>query len=99
MKRFAAILAFLAILCAAAWARPAAEDEQQLFRQIDEILTSLSEITGFKMLKPVSHELISPARLRQYIEERVQEEVKPEELRAEELVLKKFGFVPREFDI
>jgi len=37
--------------------------------------------------------------VRQYIEQRVQEEVKPEELRAEELVLKKFGFVSQEFDL
>ena len=99
MKRIAAVLAFLAILGTACWAQPAAENERQLFRQIDEILTSLCEITGYKMLRPVPHELISSAGVRQYIEQRVQEEVKPEELRAEELVLKKFGFVSQEFDL
>ena len=34
------------------------------------------------------------SRAKQYLEQKVKEEVKPEEIRAEEVVLKKFGLGP-----
>lgn len=70
-----------------------------LFRQIETILAELAEITGLPPRKPVQYDLISRARLREFLEERIREEIKPEEIRAEELTLKKFGFVPRDFDL
>lgn len=70
-----------------------------LFRQIETILAELAGITGLPPRKPVQYDLISRARLREFLEERIREEIKPEEIRAEELTLKKFGFVPRDFDL
>jgi hypothetical protein len=37
--------------------------------------------------------------LKQFFDRRIQEVVKPEQIRIEELVLKKFGFVPPDFDL
>jgi hypothetical protein len=100
MKKLIALLLLLSLLAAAAWAQPAVEPErQELFREIEEILADLSQITGLKPLKAVGHELIGKQRVKQFLEQRIKEEIKPEELRAEELTLKKFGFLPPEYDL
>jgi peroxiredoxin len=66
---------------------------------IDAITRELAEISGFRQLKKISHQRISRAEVGRMLEERVKEHIKPEELRAEELALKKFGFVPPDFDL
>lgn len=63
------------------------------------ILKKLSAITGFTMAKPVDQKTMRREELKAYFEERLKEVVKPEEIRIEELTLKKFGFVPRDFDL
>jgi hypothetical protein len=59
----------------------------------------LSELSGQKPLRAIEHDLIDKARVKEFLEQRLKEVVKPEELRAEELTLKKFGFVPKDFDL
>jgi hypothetical protein len=44
-------------------------------------------------------DFISKAKIGEFLQKRVKEVAKPEELRAEELTLKKFGLVPAEFDL
>ena len=66
---------------------------------IDSAMSQLAEITGFSVKHPVAFELISRKQVNQFVKDRIQEAVKPEELRAEELTLKKFGFVPQNFDL
>jgi len=101
MKKFLAICLLLLVLPATAvLAQPAVqEDRQQLFREIQVILADLQEITGLKPLKAVPHEFITKPQVKQFLEDRIKEEIKPEELRAEELTLKKFGFVPQDYDL
>jgi hypothetical protein len=101
MKKLLSVCFLTGMLLAAALvAQPPAQPEhQRLFREIETILADLQEITGLKPLKPVPHEFIAREQLRQFLEERIKEEIKPEELRAEELTLKKFGLVPRDFDL
>ena len=100
MKKIIAVLGLVALLAAAAWAQPAPpQPDQQIFQEIEGILTELSQITGLKPLKPVRHDLIGREQVKQFLEDRIKQEVKPEELRAEELTLKKFGFVPQDFDL
>ncbi len=96
MKRILITLWLAVWLAAAACAQPA---DQQLFQEIDGILASLSKITGLKMLKPVQPELIGREQVKRFLEDRIRQEIKPEEIRAEEITLKKFGFVPRDFDL
>ncbi len=86
MRRLAAL--FVATLALAA---PQAE--------INGLLEEVSRITGFKPLRPIQHAVINKAELKRYLERRMKEVVKPDELRAEELTLKKFGFVPADFDL
>jgi hypothetical protein len=100
MKRITAFFALVALLAAAACAQPAAgQDGKQLFQEIEAIVSDLGEITGLKPTKPLRPDLIGRDQVKQFLEQRIKEEVKPEELRAEELTLKKFGFVPADFDL
>lgn len=96
----------LALLAAAAigWhiaaqPAPAVQNQNALFDSIGRILQTLEEITGLKALKPIQHEMIGREQVKKFLEDRIREEIKPEELRAEELTLKKFGFVPQDFDL
>jgi len=100
MKKLVAALLLL-VLCAVAWPQTSAPapDSRRVFVQIEQILAELGTITGLKPLRPIRHDLINKDGVRRFLEERIREEIKPQELRAEELVLKKFGFVPADFDL
>lgn len=67
--------------------------------EVDEILAELSKISGLKPLAKVDCDHIARDRVRDFLDQRVQEEIKPEEIRAEEAALKKFGLVPQDFDL
>jgi hypothetical protein len=73
--------------------------DNRLFQQIEEMLGELSKISGLNRLRPIEHDLITRPQIRQFLDRRIEEEIKPEELRAEELALKKFGLVPQDFDL
>lgn len=66
---------------------------------ITEAVAELSDITGWKPLKKVRHDTMDRAALKRYLEERVKEDIKPEEIQAEEVALKKLGLVPQDFDM
>jgi hypothetical protein len=100
MKKLIVPFLLFCLLAAAAWAQPAVQqDRQELFQEIEEILSDLSKITGLKPLRAVRHSLIDKQQVKQLLEQRIREEIKPEELRAEELTLKKFGFLPPDYDL
>jgi len=67
--------------------------------EVQETLGELSEITGFPIRHPVAFESITREQINRYLQDRIKEVTKPAELRAEELTLKKFGFVPDSFDL
>ncbi len=93
MKRLLLLMAACAALLYAAASRPA------VFADVDQILAGLSRITGLKIHKKVPSAMITRDEVNQYLKQRVKEEVKPQELRAEELALKKFGLVPPDYDL
>jgi hypothetical protein len=66
---------------------------------IDRAMAELSETTGFTLKHPVAFELITRGQVGSFLQDRIKDAVKPEEIRAEELTLKKFGFVPQDFDL
>ena len=74
-------------------------EQPPLFGEIDPLVKELSEITGLKPLKKVEPSFIHRDKLKAFLEERLKEVVKPQEIRAEELILKKFGFIPADFDL
>jgi hypothetical protein len=67
--------------------------------EVQQTLGELSAITGFPIKHPVAFESITREQINRYLQDRIKEATKPSELRAEELTLKKFGFVPRSFDL
>ena len=67
--------------------------------EVQQALTELSAITGFPIRHPVAFESITREQINRYLQDRIKEATKPSELRAEELTLKKFGFVPQNFDL
>lgn len=90
------VLSFF-LLCFAPWL--AAAQATDVFAGLEEAIAELSKITGLAPLRKVETGLIDRAGLKQYLEERIREEVKPEELRIEEMALKRFGLVPADFDL
>jgi hypothetical protein len=69
------------------------------FEGLDESIATLAKITGLAPLKKVQYDTITKAQVKAFLEERIKEEVKPEDIRIDELALKKFGFVPKDFDL
>jgi hypothetical protein len=67
--------------------------------EIDTVMKELSSITGFKVKRQLPFEMISREQVNKFLKEQIRHSVKPEEIRAEETTLKKFGFVPRDFDL
>jgi hypothetical protein len=89
-------------LSVATWlyAQPAAAPPRpEVFDGVDVAVEELSRITGLEPLKKVATGIMDRAGLKQFLEERIREEVKPEEIRVEELALKRFGLVPADFDL
>jgi hypothetical protein len=91
-----ALLAALWISGPAAAQAPA---KDELFGQIDGIVAQLADISGLHPLARVRSAHLSRDQMKQFLEQRIRESVKPQEIQAEEAVLKKFGFAPPEFDL
>jgi hypothetical protein len=70
-----------------------------VFSQIDTIVKSISEITGLPEKHSVPYGRMSKRQLRQFLNKRIKKSLKPEEIYADELALKMFGFVPQDFDL
>lgn len=101
LKEHMRLCTFLALLFAveSALAQKPAAAPPAAFAGIDESVAQLSKITGFRAIKKVPHDMISKAQFKVYLEETIQEHIKPDELHAQELVLKKFGLVPQSFEL
>lgn len=97
MKKIALLVFSLALWISTAHAQT--EDSKLLFTQVDTILQGLSEITGWKVEHKVPADYISRDDLHSFIEKRIKQVIKPEELREQTILLKMFGLVPDNFDL
>jgi hypothetical protein len=101
MKAF--VTALLALLLVAAAAEPQTGVDvgqaREIFSEIDGILQDLHDITGFKIKHKVPAEIITRDKVKEFLEKRMKEASSPEEIRVEELTLKKLGLVPKDFDL
>jgi hypothetical protein len=70
-----------------------------LCAQVPGIAAELTEISGMKLRRAVPCDFITKEQINQFLKKRVGEVAKPEELRAEELTLKKFGLIPQDFNL
>mgnify|MGYP003704326615 CR=1 FL=1 len=82
-------LALLFCICASA---------QPLFQRTDEMLNTLSEITGWKVRRKVPAKLLSRQAFRKQTEAQAKKADK-RGVHVEELTLKMFGLVPDDFDL
>ena len=94
MRKFA-LLVLLIRIAGAAESTQATE----LCGQAAKIAAELASISGLKLHHPVPCDFISKEKVNEFLKKRVKEVASPEELRAEELTLKKFGLVPPDFNL
>jgi len=97
MRRLCTLLALLPLLVGVA--QPQAEAEGVAPERLEGLVAELSELTGLPQRRSIKSATISRSELEEFLEERIRTEVKPEEIRVEELLLKKLGFVPEDFDL
>jgi hypothetical protein len=102
--RLTALLMILALVLGPVGAAPqdgeiSPSREQELFSRIDQMLASLGEIMGLKVLRPIERSLLTRDEINQLVEKRIHEEIKQEDVRLDELFLKKFGLVDKDFDL
>jgi hypothetical protein len=95
--KFRAILAALvltAALTAGAPPRPGA-----LCGEVPAIARTLTAISGLQLRRPVPCDFISKAKVNEFLKKRAKEVARPEDIRVEELTLKKFGLLPAGYDL
>jgi hypothetical protein len=68
-------------------------------QEIASVLNELSGITGFRVRKQLPFQMISRDQVNHFLKDQIRRSIKPEEIRAEEITLKKFGFVESDFDL
>ena len=86
-------LLLLLTFCGTALAQPA------IFSQVDEILRTLSDITGWRVQQTVPAEILSKDSFRKMVDEGVKDAETNKGTRAAEIVLKMFGLVPQDFNL
>jgi hypothetical protein len=73
------------------------EEAAELFRSVDELLRFASEVTGLEQPSKVERKLSSRDEVEKYILEKMAEDEDQQRLERSEVVLKKFGLLPRDF--
>jgi hypothetical protein len=97
MRKFAYL--FIAALVLAAPLTAQTGNSPRLFTQVEPILDGLHQITGFPVRRKVPSDYITKDKLNDFIQQRIREVVKPEDIRIESLALKMFGFLPEDYDL
>ena len=75
------------------------KEAEELFRDVDEILHFASKDSGLPIKKEVKRRLTTRDEVVAYLEKNLAEDKDAQRLRRSELVLKKFGLLPRNFDL
>lgn len=75
------------------------KEADELFRSIDEILKFASNDTALPIKKEVKRKLTSREEVVAYLEKNMAEDKDAQRLRRSELVLKKFGLLPKDFNL
>lgn len=75
------------------------QEAQELFRSVDEILKFVSKDTSLPIREDVKRKLVNRDEVVAFIRKHMEEDDDAQRLRRSELVLKKFGLLPRTFDL
>jgi len=76
-----------------------AETAPTVFSQVDEMVATLAQITGWPVKKRVPSEILSKDKFQRYLSSHIKDSSHDKETRAEELALKMFGLVPEDFNL
>src|SRR5438132_8000145 len=74
-------------------------EAEELFRSVDEILKFASQDSALPIHKQVKRRLTSRDEVQAYLEKHMSEDEDAQRLKRSEQVLKKFGLLPRDFDL
>jgi len=101
LRRAVFALLFLTAVTAGAWQAPAAPAATKLpdAAEINAILRGLSDITGFRIRRQLPFQMITREQINAYVKDQIKHSVRPRDIYAEELSLRKLGFVTAEFDL
>jgi hypothetical protein len=72
---------------------------KELFRSVDEILQFVSQDTGLPIKHKVKRKLITRRKVERYVEKRMKDDKDTQRLERSQLVLKKFGMIPQDYDL
>jgi hypothetical protein len=75
------------------------KEAEELFRSVDEILKFASQDTGLPIKREVKKRLTSRDEVEAYLQKNMSDDKDAQRLRRSELVLKKFGLLPRDFNL
>jgi len=75
------------------------QEAEKLFQSVDEILRFVTKDTSFPIKHEVKRQLVSRDQVAAYVTQHTSEDEDAKRLRRSELVLKKFGLLPRSFDL
>jgi hypothetical protein len=75
------------------------KEAEELFHDVDKILEFASKDSGLPIKSEVKRRLTSRDEVVAYLEKNMAEDKDAQRLRRSELVLKKFGLLPRDFDL
>ena len=75
------------------------QEAQELFRSVDEILKFASKDTSLPIHDEVKRKLVNRDEVVAFIRKHMEEDEDAQRLRRSELVLKKFGLLPRDFNL
>jgi hypothetical protein len=72
---------------------------KELFRSVDEILRFVSQDTGLPIKHKVKRKLITRNQVERYVEKRLKDDKDTQRIERSQLVLKKFGMIPPDYDL
>jgi MFS family permease len=78
---------------------PAGAADQKLLRQVRALLRETSSITGLAVKREVPAAMLTRAELERYLAKKMKEDVDPDAIATEELVIKRLGFAPDDFNL
>ena len=76
-----------------------AEEGKELFRSVDKVFDFASEDTGFPRRAPIKKAVVGQADIEKFTKERLAREEYSQRFARSELTMKKFGLLPRDFDL
>ena len=98
-KRLGFLFTTLLLVCWLPETARADTRAKELCAQADAIAVTLTQISGMPLKHRVPCDYISKEEINEFLKRRVKEVARPDDIRAEELTLKKFGLVPQDFDL